>query len=71
MELALALEKLVNEKLHNLHTVSCSFVPIYSEIIVRKRSVCATPPNESLNDWSKLVHASHNIFLNVDPKFNR
>jgi hypothetical protein len=25
MELALALEKLVNEKLHNLHSVSCSY----------------------------------------------
>jgi hypothetical protein len=33
MELALALEKLVNEKLHNLHSVSCSSMPTYIKII--------------------------------------
>ena len=34
MELALALEKLVNEKLHNLHSVSCSSMPTYSKVTV-------------------------------------
>jgi len=33
MELALALEKLVNEKLHNLHGVSCFHMLISGEIL--------------------------------------
>jgi hypothetical protein len=37
MELALALEKLVNEKLHNLHSVSCSYMPSYIKIIGEER----------------------------------
>jgi hypothetical protein len=38
MELALALEKLVNEKLHNLHSVSCynCIACILTEIFVLK-----------------------------------
>jgi hypothetical protein len=33
MELALALEKLVNEKLHNLHGVGCFHMLIYGDIL--------------------------------------
>jgi hypothetical protein len=33
MELALALEKLVNEKLHNLHGVGCFHTLIYGDIL--------------------------------------